>query len=189
MPDALTESFCERCGTRYEFAAPTRMTPIRRTRGVISGLRNYILSQDSLSDSVGDALRSQESRLAGKQLDAFHSSFNFCIDCRQYTCTNCWNDAAGRCQSCQPLPDALGIAQRLEATMGDVQPEFVMPFGADHGAYRAETAWPASDLTEPAPLLLAGHPDFEPEPILVEVEPEPEPEPVRSGDSRALRLA
>ena len=69
MQDALTESFCERCGTRYEFAAPTRMTPIRRTRGVISGLRNYILSQDSLSDSVGDALRSQEARLAGKQLD------------------------------------------------------------------------------------------------------------------------
>ena len=105
MPDALTESFCERCGTRYEFAAPTELTTMRRARGVLSGLKNYIMSQDSLSDAVGDGIRSQEEVLASAQLDAFHASFNFCIDCRQYACTNCWNEDAGRCQSCQPLPD------------------------------------------------------------------------------------
>ena len=80
MPDALTESFCERCGTRYEFAAPARLTPIRRTRGFVSGLKNYIMSQDSLTDSIGDGMRSQTEVLANRQLDAFHASFNFCID-------------------------------------------------------------------------------------------------------------
>ena len=57
MLDTMTESFCERCGTRYEFGAPEKLTPIRKTRGVISGLKNYIMSQDSLSDSVNDAMR------------------------------------------------------------------------------------------------------------------------------------
>jgi hypothetical protein len=170
MLDTMTESFCERCGTRYEFAAPEKLTPIKRTRGVISGLKNYIMSQDSLSDSVGDAMRSQAEVLASRQLDAFHTSFSFCIDCRQYTCVNCWNDAAGRCQSCQPLADIGPAAHWFEPANGDMQ---------------AAAAWPASDLTEPlqltsldlaAPTVAAP----EPEPIVVEAEvaPEPEPEPI-----------
>ncbi|MGZ6255391.1 MAG: hypothetical protein ACXWMB_00055 [Candidatus Limnocylindria bacterium] len=164
MLDTLTESFCERCGTRYEFEAPEKLTPMRKTRGVITGLKNYIMSQDSLSDSVGDAMRSQAEVLASRQLDAFHSSFSFCIDCRQYTCTNCWNDAAGRCQSCQPL---------VEGTATWIQPV--------DGNEQDATAWPASDLTALAPLLLASQPEPvaepepEPEPMILEEVPEPEP--------------
>jgi hypothetical protein len=184
MPDALTESFCERCGTRYEFAAPSRLTPIRRTRGVISGLKNYILSQDSLSDSIGDAMRSHQDVLASRQLDAFHSSFKFCMDCRQYTCTTCWNDEAGRCQSCQPLPHAEGLAHRFEATLGEGQSGSGLAFGLDPGSQGSgldDASWPASDLTEPPPVLLLTQ--AEPEPVVAEVEPapayaEPEPEPV-----------
>jgi hypothetical protein len=172
MLDTLTESFCERCGTRYEFEAPEKLTPMRKTRGVITGLKNYIMSQDSLSDSVNDAMRSQAESLASRQLDAFHTSFSFCIDCRQYTCTNCWNDQAGRCQSCQPLPEPTGT--------------WVQPGVADP---RSATPWPVTDLTEPPAYLLLAQP--EPEPMLtiveaetiVEVEPEPavvaaEPEPI-----------
>ena len=33
LTETLTESFCERCGTRYEFKAPTRLNPLRKTRG------------------------------------------------------------------------------------------------------------------------------------------------------------
>jgi hypothetical protein len=171
MLDTLTESFCERCGTRYEFEAPEKLTPMRKTRGVISGLKNYIMSQESLSDSLNDAMRSQAEVLASKQLDAFHTSFSFCIDCRQYTCTNCWNDEAGRCQSCQPLP---------EATATWMQPGVAEPV--------TSTPWPVTDLTEPPPALLQ-FPEPEPMPTMVEPEPivelepvvvaaEPEPEPV-----------
>jgi hypothetical protein len=184
MLDTMTESFCERCGTRYEFAAPEKLTPIKKTRGVISGLKNYIMSQDSLSDSVNDAMREQAERLAAGQLDAFHNSFSFCIDCRQYTCVNCWNDAAGRCQSCQPLSDSAPAAHWLQPANGDMQ---------------AAAAWPATDLTDPlqlesfnypAPALAEPEPEPvvaaepvvepEPEPIVVAAEPvaEPEPEPI-----------
>jgi hypothetical protein len=181
MLDTMTESFCERCGTRYEFAAPEKLTPIKRTRGVISGLKNYIMSQDSLSDSVNDAMREQAERLAAGTLDAFHSSFSFCIDCRQYTCVNCWNDAAGRCQSCQPLSDLAAAAHWLEPANGDMQ---------------AATAWPASDLTEPRLLtdLDRAEPTVaepEPEPIVVAAEPvvEREPQPVAEPEPEPIVVA
>jgi hypothetical protein len=166
MLDTLNESYCERCGTRYEFAEPEKLTPMRKTRGVITGLKNYIMSQDSLSDSVNDAMRSQAEVLASKQLDAFHDSFSFCIDCRQYTCTNCWNDEAGRCQSCQPLP---------QPTATWIQPGTVDA--------QATTPWPVTDLTVPPLLMRLAQPEPEPmEPIdevepIVEAMPEPEPQP------------
>ena len=178
MLDTLTESFCERCGTRYEFEAPEKLTPMRKTRGVITGLKNYIMSQDSLSDSVNDGIRSQAEVIASKQLDAFHDAFSFCIDCRQYTCTNCWNEDAGRCQSCQPLP---------ESTATWVQPGVADPLSSK--------PWPVTDMTEPPPTMLhfpepepvvvgaapeaqpEPEPIVEPEPVVVAAAPEPEPEP------------
>ena len=116
MTQAITESFCERCGTRYEFKAPTRLNAMRKTRGLVTGLRNYIMSQDALGDALDDGMRTEEEALAAHQLDAFHQSFNFCIDCRQYTCVSCWNDDAGRCRSCVPVPgvDEIGRASCRE---------------------------------------------------------------------------
>ncbi len=117
MVETLTESFCERCGTRYEFKAPTRLNPLRKTRGLVGGLKNYLTSQDALSDAIGDAMRTEEDQLASAQLEAFHESFNFCIGCRQYTCLNCWNDGEGRCRSCAPIPGTDDLAERLAASL------------------------------------------------------------------------
>jgi hypothetical protein len=135
MLEALTESFCERCGTRYEFAAPTRLGTFRKTRGLISGLRNYIMSQDALGDAVGDAMRSEEETLASRQLEAFHESFNFCIQCRQYACVNCWNEPAGRCRTCVPIPGTDDLIERFEAS-----------FHAQHPAAADETEMDAADI-------------------------------------------
>ena len=199
MPEALTESFCERCGTRYEFAAPTTLNPLRKTRGLVSGLKNYIMSQDALSDAIGDAMRSEEDTLAARQLDAFHASFNFCIDCRQYTCLSCWNDAAGRCRSCAPIAGTDDLAERMEIAFQETHPELVTngtaPLVADETSVveawpssdlvveangRADLAWPAEETAaatnaepEPEPFVAA---EPEPEPF-VAAEPEPEPEP------------
>jgi ribosomal protein L40E len=161
MPSALTESFCERCGTRYEFAAPTRLSPLSKTRGLVGGLRNYVMGHDSLGESMEDAMRVEEEVLAAKQLEAFHSSFNFCINCRQYTCLTCWNDQAGRCQTCAPLPEG-----------GNGETQTWVP---DLAAEAAAAEWPMEAMlaevqAEPTIAL-------EPEPI-VEPEPEPEPEPI-----------
>jgi hypothetical protein len=152
MPEALTESFCERCGTRYEFAAPTQLTTIRKTRGLISGLKNYIMSQDALGDAVGDAMRSEEEALASQQLEAFHESFNFCIDCRQYTCTNCWNDDAGRCRSCVPIAGTDDLLERFEASFHAQHPELAAAAAeadlaqADLNRRLGLETWPTADL-------------------------------------------
>lgn len=176
MADTLTESFCERCGTRYEFQAPTRLNPLRKTRGFIGGLRNYLTSQDALSDAMGDSMRSEEDTLASAQLAAFHESFNFCIDCRQYTCVNCWNDDAGRCRSCAPIAGADDLAERLAAS-AVAAPEAAEPAAAGNGEFHEHWAmedWPTIDLPSDAdvPEMPA-----EPEPVAAEFTPEPEPEP------------
>ena len=197
MPEALTESFCERCGTRYEFAAPTELNTMRKTRGLISGLRNYIMSQDALGDAVGDAMRSEEEALASQQLEAFHESFNFCIDCRQYSCTNCWNDGAGRCRSCVPIAGTDDLLERFETSFHAQHPELA---AAAHEAEMAQRdlnrrlgmeTWPTEDLTagignghgpvewpteEPMIAEVEAEPAPELEPAVAEAEAEPEPE-------------
>ena len=187
MPDALTESFCERCGTRYEFAAPTRLSPLRKTRGLVGGLRNYVMGHDSLSESMDDAMRVEEEVLAAKQLEAFHSSFNFCINCRQYTCLTCWNDQAGRCQTCAPLPESLnGETQTWVPDLAAEAAAAEWPMEAMLAEVQAEPVLAAVPEPEPEPILepepvLAAVPEPQPEaePIL---EPEPEPEPVAATE-------
>jgi hypothetical protein len=187
LTETLTESFCERCGTRYEFAAPTRLNPLRKTRGLFGGLRNYLTSQDALSDAIGDAMRSEEEGLASAQLDAFHESFNFCIDCRQYTCVNCWNDDAGRCRSCAPVPGTDDLAERLAASLAAPP----LPAGGELSRGLGLEVWPTSDLPSDELVATNGHPveawpaaegfpaqleqEGEPGPdwIAAEVEPEP----------------
>jgi hypothetical protein len=174
MPEALTESFCERCGTRYEFKAPTKLNPLRKTRGLVSGLRNYIMSQDALSDAMGDAMRSEEDALAARQLEAFHSSFNFCIDCRQYTCLSCWNDAVGRCRTCAPIAGTDDLIERMEASFQATHPELASSATVldPPGASDLE-AWPSTDLVPAA----NGHIDVEwPAEELIGYEATPEPE-------------
>jgi hypothetical protein len=204
MQEALTESFCERCGTRHEFAAPTQLNTMRKTRGLISGLKNYIMSQDALGDAVGDAMRTEEEALASQQLEAFHESFNFCIDCRQYSCTNCWNDDSGRCRSCVPIAGTDDLLERFEANFHAQHPELAAASEADlaqadlNRRLGLET-WPTEDLARaggnghgaedwPAeePIGEAGahflsevvEAEPEPEPMVAAVEAEPEPEPV-----------
>jgi hypothetical protein len=201
LAETLTESFCERCGTRYEFKAPTRLNPLRKTRGLVGGLRNYLTSQDALSDAIGDAMRSEEDGLASAQLEAFHESFNFCIDCRQYTCVNCWNDDAGRCRSCAPIPGTDDLAERLAASFAapagpppvltgnelqrqlglEAWPTSDLPIGAGSNGHGPES-WPEAEFpTEPAYADAAPEPHLdefvfpEPEPAGAELTPEPEP--------------
>ncbi len=195
MVETLTESFCERCGTRYEFKAPTRLNPLRKTRGFIGGLKNYLTSQDALSDAMGDAMRTEEDQLAGAQLEAFHESFNFCIGCRQYACLNCWNDAEGRCRTCAPVAGTDDLAERLAASFAAGSPtvaaEPVMDSADLERRLGGTGAWPSADLSDAAQTS-NGHPapawpsadgldcptagTLEPEPILAdELEPEPEP--------------
>ncbi|HET9520246.1 MAG TPA: hypothetical protein VFO73_04285, partial [Candidatus Limnocylindrales bacterium] len=155
MPEILTESFCERCGTRYTFesAAPTKARRLGRFKTLSKGLKNYVMSDDTSLDEALAAARSDDERaLTSQQLDAFHSTFNFCMTCRQYTCANCWNQVEGRCLTCAPH---LGH-EILPAPFPDLQPDF----STDALRFDA-SAWPTADLATEAS---AGEPEPEPEP-------------------------
>ena len=142
MPEILTESFCERCGTRYTFesAAPTKIKKLGRFKTLSKGLKNYVLSDESSMDEAMAAARSDEERaVTSLQLDAFHSTFNFCMTCRQYTCGNCWNQAEGTCLTCSPH---LGH-EIMPAPFPDLTP--IVP--AESLRFEA-SAWPVSDLVQ-----------------------------------------
>jgi hypothetical protein len=146
--ELLSESFCERCGTRYELGTAEPMTRTRKTRGLVSGLRQFIMSTDSLEDSISDAMRAEEEQLAARQIDAFQEAFNFCLDCRRYTCVSCWNDDAGRCRSCMPvagIDDVAGFDERMAGPA-------LMPAPVETPLLTTaeEPAWPAVEPIAPA---------------------------------------
>jgi hypothetical protein len=104
MSEILTESFCERCGTRYTFESARPKIRLKGVKVLSRGLKNFVLSDDTTMDEAMAAARSEADReVTAHQLDAFHKTFNFCMSCRQYTCPNCWNEVEARCQSCAPL--------------------------------------------------------------------------------------
>jgi hypothetical protein len=191
MTEILTESFCERCGTRYTFESAHPRTRLKGVKVLSRGLKNFVLSDDTSIDEAMAAARSETDREAtAHQLDAFHKTFNFCMSCRQYTCPNCWNDPEARCLSCAPLelPEApvrlddltkfgegvligeAGPANGTDAHEHDVWPE---PVGA---IADAELAPEASLATPPpaevAPEIAAAPPPTEvaPEPVAADVE-------------------
>jgi len=98
MTDTITESFCERCGTRYSFEqnAEHRRGRIGRVRVLTRGIKNYVANDGMpMSEAIAEAQHDEARMGVSRQLDAFHRTFNFCMSCRQYTCANCWNaDAA-----------------------------------------------------------------------------------------------
>ncbi len=148
MPEILTESFCERCGTRYTFesAAPRKTRRLGQIKTLSKGMKNWVMSDDtSLDEAMAAARNDDERELTSHQLDAFHSTFNFCMTCRQYTCGNCWNAAEGRCLTCAPH---LG------------QEVLPAPF-PDQAAFepvRIEAeAWPEIDLSAPGQAASNGN--------------------------------
>ena len=147
MTEILTESFCERCGTRYTFES---VAPRQKRMGGIRvlgrGLRNFVLSDDSsLDEAMAEARSDSEREATAQQLDAFHRTFNFCMSCRQYTCGNCWNGVEARCLSCAPMAGAEPAVAPPEES---VDLERLMRLAAPP----AETAGPAT--AEPEPELI-----------------------------------
>jgi len=137
MTEILTESFCERCGTRYTFeSAAPRKSRLSRVRTMSRGLRNYVLEDESsFSEAMADARSEDERSATAHQLDAFHKTFNFCMTCRQYTCSNCWNTEDGRCLTCAPVPGT-----EVEMPAADAVPDAAAALAP------LDAAWPDADL-------------------------------------------
>ncbi len=174
MPATATESFCERCGTRYTFG-----TPRAERKGIGASLGALIRGRDELENN------------AYQPLDPFLGVFRFCLECRQYTCPSCWNDEAGFCASCVPLPDAPPLTDAsLESRLpilADVRPE--------------PEAWPTFDLIlDPNEDVLAANaprivPPAEPPPVAepaaaspTVVEPATPPKPMPAPAPRVVPM-
>ena len=138
MPDVLTRSFCERCGTAYTLGNGPRLPGFASLPVVARGLRNLILSDDSLGDVIAQAREEHAGTLSARQLAAFERTFRFCMECRQYVCRDCWNDARGRCATCAPFPEAvvapptpivraLAVAPSAPAELGIPEPAHAEP--------------------------------------------------------------
>jgi len=149
MTEILTESFCERCGTRYTFesAAPQR-SRLGKVRTLSKGLRNFVLSDETtLSEAMADARSEEELAATATQLDAFHKAFNFCMSCRQYTCGSCWNEADGRCLTCAPHLDHEILPTPFAQTPDAAQANGYAAVPAfDDPAPDDATMWPEVDL-------------------------------------------
>ncbi len=103
MAEILTESFCERCGSRYTFESAVPRARLRGVKVLSRGLKNFVLDDKTSIDEAMAAARDDTDRsLTSQQLEAFHKTFNFCMSCRQYICPNCWNEAEGQCLTCSP---------------------------------------------------------------------------------------
>ena len=162
MTEILTESFCERCGTRYTFetVAP-RQARLGGLKVLGKGLKTFVLSDDtSLDEAMATARSDEEREMTSRQLDAFHKTFNFCMNCRQYTCSNCWNPIEARCLSCSPRPDQVVGAPALQLGVpgGFDLSARESPAMAISGAPAEEVAWSDSvdllrrlDMPEAAP--------------------------------------
>ena len=157
MTEILTESFCERCGSRYTFESAAPKIKMRRAKVLTRGLKNFVLDDKTSLDEAMAAARSDTDReVTTSQLDAFHQTFNFCMQCRQYTCPNCWNDAEGRCLTCAPL--SLHAPSFAETIGANGATPFTVP---TNGAAAASTPTPPLAGAAPASITAAtnGHVD------------------------------
>ncbi|MFH0751173.1 MAG: hypothetical protein V2B17_04995, partial [Chloroflexota bacterium] len=147
MTDTITESFCERCGTRFSFeqTAKARRGGIGRIRVLTRGLKNYVANDGMPMDEALAAARNDEERAGvSRQLDAFHRTFKFCMSCRQYTCANCWNEKAVECLTCAPdlTHEVLPSPFPDPALVGPAAADDPLP---DSGVV-APASWPTTDL-------------------------------------------
>jgi hypothetical protein len=179
MAEILTESFCERCGTRYTFESPARRTNPLGALGTVSrGLRNFVVSPDqSIDEAFAVARLENEQKATAHQLEAFHQTFNFCLSCRQYTCSNCWNGVEGRCQSCAPMPEAealpaddTGLESPVVAEAMAIARAAAMPVMEVPVEFQTPTAEPVVDEAEPQ---VAEEPEIAEVPEAIAAEPEP----------------
>lgn len=101
MAPTLTESFCERCGTRYTFRASGGLR--ERLAGAATmgrGLRLLVTGRASLGSSIAAARADVAREASASQLDAFQRTFRYCLGCGRYVCAGCWREPAGRCVGC-----------------------------------------------------------------------------------------
>ncbi len=126
MTDPVLQSFCERCGTRYTFSQPEATSPEQPKSKL--GLFGRRVPREP-SEAVPAATPSQP-----LSAERFAGTFHFCLDCRQYVCTECWNQEGGGCLTCR-APKRAEVTGAAASSLGSPFP--VTP---------QREAWPQDDV-------------------------------------------
>ena len=115
------EMFCERCGQRYGSDEATAASSLPLARRLLKAV------------GVG----------ANAPTPPHEEPFlRFCLACRGYSCPACWNEDAGFCQTCVPLPEPEPVA--VEPAPVSAEPD------------------PAPVFAEPDPAPVSAKPDRSP---------------------------
>jgi hypothetical protein len=163
MP-TLTDSFCERCGTRYVFSEPAPKRPsIKNARVFAKGLKNFVLTDgQTITEAIALARNDDDHEDSTRMTEAFHRTFNFCMTCRQYACDKCWNEKQGACLSCSPDSDLLPIAPddrliiRTPVAHNEAElARLAAPDPARNSPQLDRPSWPEADLVV-APVARPG---------------------------------
>jgi hypothetical protein len=196
VTETLTESFCERCGTRYTFDPLPPPKRLGRLRMLSRGLKSYVLEDGSSFGDVMEHERSDdERRRANAQLDKFHDAFKFCMSCRQYTCSKCWNREAGRCLSCAPVATPEAAAPFIDPLPAEELPPLEVDELPEPTFAAAEVAadWapgPSPEWPDPVtPIAETPVVEAAPEPVAVVETPTAAPAPSSADDDGVDLLA
>jgi hypothetical protein len=122
MTDTVLQSFCERCGKRY--SVPVQVEERAEPPPTVLGRFKRKARESDVAVPTGD--------LEG-------AAVHFCLECRRYNCTDCWNEQAGLCIGCRP--------RGMEAPASPVGPE-TWPDDA------LPRSWAMARTAEPAPEQL-----------------------------------
>jgi hypothetical protein len=149
------DAYCERCGSPSQASDETGVGDQRAGARNVPGLAwTRRLRKDAAPGAADFQLR-------------------LCLTCRGYACAACWNDDAGACQICVPLPEA-AVAPAI-AVAGPIEPD-----AAADDDVRSLIAWPALDFGAPPPAI-----DSAPGPSADSVAIAPEPAATAPDDPAA----
>ena len=144
MTDTVLQSFCERCGARYTYTEQEQKPDGSRSK--LGRLGRRTAADPSAEPTVSTTLPTSE---------RFDGTFHFCLECRQYACTDCWNSSAGYCVGCRPQ-DGTEIDPDPPVTRPSMSPT-VAAGGTRTDIGAVPSAWPTGDLKRSAAIATDEH--------------------------------
>ncbi|HEY7941690.1 MAG TPA: hypothetical protein VID25_07070 [Candidatus Limnocylindrales bacterium] len=156
MSEGLVQYVCERCHTRFVLALSGRkLSPSNQVRAGLEAARHTVLRRDaSYAENLTEATRRIGQVNADAEYERFRRSFNFCHNCRQFVCSDCWNDTQRQCLTCAPRKAVRAAGPR--AAKGPVAPSL------DPDGPQISRPLASGLVTATAGVAIAGVPDARP---------------------------
>jgi len=95
------QSSCANCGTAVDMGQLGNRGPVDRMREMRRVLGAIAISRPRFTGSLQQGfVRSVVAQRSTREAERFAAFFNFCLECRRYVCSSCWNYENATCRSC-----------------------------------------------------------------------------------------